>query len=211
MNRQPDYFRDFGVIPHGVAAPPETVRCYLPWGHIIGQYAFTSVMAGFGIGIGVLFAFTLPIPANVLASATALGGFGYLIYFATRNDYSWVELDGETLRAKHLYTQRVIKRTIDEIEDLLTLVFQIRTAATRITESWLGRVRGVEIRFRDKRTPFRVSRADPKMRNAKKLIEAIVFRMSEKGEVDAEMIELEGKPMIRRIHWKKPAPGKRRR
>ena len=95
----------------------------------------------------------------------------------------------------------MIKRSIDEIEDLLTLVFQIRTAATHITESWLGRVRGVEIRFRDKCTPFRVSRADPKMRNAKKLIEAIVFRMSEMGEVDAEMIELEGKPIIRRIHW----------
>jgi hypothetical protein len=210
MNRQPDFFRDFGVIPYGIAAPPETVRCYLPWGHIIGQYVFTSVMAGFGIGIGVLFAVTLPIPANVLASAAALGGFGYVIYYATRNDYSWVELAGDTLRARHLYTQRVIKRTIDEIEDLLTLVFQIQTVATRISESWLGRVRGVEIRFRDNRTPFRVSRADPKMRNAKKLIEAIVLRMSEKGEVDAEMIELEGKPMIRRIYWKKPARGKRR-
>jgi hypothetical protein len=35
--------------------------------------------------------------------------------------------------------------------------------------------------------------------------------MSEKDEVDAEMIELEGKPMIRRIYWKKQARGKRRR
>jgi hypothetical protein len=202
MKRQPDYFRDFGVIPHGVAPPPETVRSYLPWGHIIGQYVFTSVMAGFGVGIATLFAFTLPLPANALASAVTLGGFGYLVYLATRNDYSWVELDGETLRARHLYTQRVIERSIDEIEDLLTLVFQIRTAAVRITESWLGRVRGIEIRFRDKRTPFRVCRADPKMRNAKKLIEAIVYRMSQMGEVDAEMIDFEGKPMIRRIHWR---------
>jgi hypothetical protein len=200
MKRQPDYFRDFGIIPYGVAPPPETVRCYLPWGHIIGQYVFTGVMAGFGIGIGTLFALTLPLPANVLASAAALGGFGCLVYLATRNDYSWVELDGETLRARHLYTQRVIERSIDEIEDLLTLVFQIRTVTVRITESWLGRVRGIEIRFRDKRTPLRVCRADPKMRNAKTLIEAIVYRMSEIGEVDAEIIDLEGKPIIRRIY-----------
>jgi hypothetical protein len=48
------------------------------------------------------------------------------------------------------------------------------------------------------------------MRNAKKLIEANVYRMSQIGEVDAEMIDFEGKPMIRRIHWKKPRRGKSR-
>jgi hypothetical protein len=58
------------------------------------------------------------------------------------------------------------------------------------------------IRFRGKPSPFRVARADPAMKNAKELIEAIVFRMSEKGEVDAELIDFEGKPLIRRIHWK---------
>ena len=204
MKKDPDFFRDYGIIPHGVAPPPYTVRCYLPRGHIVGQYVFTGVMASFGIAIGAVFAFTLPFPANVLASGAALCGFGCLVYLATRNDYAWIELDGDLLRARHLYTQRVIERSIDEIEDLLTLVFQIRTVTIRITESWLGRVRGIEIRFCDKRTPLRVCRADPKMRNAKRLIEAIVYRMSEIGEVDAEMIDFEGKPMIRRIHWKNP-------
>ncbi|MGH7170805.1 MAG: hypothetical protein ACRELG_11040 [Gemmataceae bacterium] len=159
-------------------------------------------MSGLGIGMGLLSALSLPFPVNALASATALAGFSCIIYFATRNDYAWVELDGEKLRARHLYTRRVVERSIGEIEDLLSLVFQVRGTIARINEAWLGRVRGIEIRFRDKRTPFRVNRADPAMKNAKELIEAIVSRMSEKGEVDAEIIDFEGKPLIRRIHWK---------
>ncbi len=153
--------------------------------------------------MGLLFGLTLSLPVNVLAAAAPLAGFGYIVYRATRNDYAWVELDGETLRAKHLYTGRVVERSIEEVEDLLTLVFQVRTAASLITV-WLGRVRGIMIRFHDQRTPLQVCRADPAMKNAKELIEAIIYRMSEKGEVDAEVINLEGKPLIRRIQWKEP-------
>ncbi|MEX2559618.1 MAG: hypothetical protein WD403_06865 [Pirellulales bacterium] len=203
MKEQTDFFRDVGILPPGVSPPPEAVRGYLPWGHVIGQYLGTCLMSGLGIGVALLFALGLPFPVNI-AAAAPLAGFGYIVYRATRNDYTWVELDGEKLRAKHLYTRRVVERSIEEIEDLLTLVFQVRTAETLITEAWLGRVRGIMIRFRDKRTPLQVARADPAMKNAKELIEAIVFRMSEKGEVDAEVIDLEGKPLIRRIHWKEP-------
>src|SRR5260370_29503659 len=133
MKRQPDFFRDFGIIPQGVSPPPETIRCYLPWGHVIGQYVVTSVMAGFGIGIGVLFALTLPFPVNALASSATLACFGYIVYLAARNDYSCGELDGDKLRARHLYTRRVIERSIRDIEDLLTLALQIRTGAARRT------------------------------------------------------------------------------
>lgn len=66
----------------------------------------------------------------------------------------------------------------------------------------VGRVRGIMIRFPDKGTPLQVIRADSAMMNAKELIEAIVFRMSEQGKVDAKVIDFEGKPLIRRIHWK---------
>ncbi|MHB1425321.1 MAG: hypothetical protein ACYC3I_19295 [Gemmataceae bacterium] len=111
--------------------------------------------------MGLFFARTLTFPSNVLVAAALLAGFGILVYLATRNDYSWVELDGETLRAKHLYSRRVIERSIDDIEDLLTLVFQVRSAVTRITEAWLGRVRGIMIRFRDQRTPFQVGNRSP--------------------------------------------------
>ena len=41
------------------------------------------------------------------------------------------------------------------------------------------------------------------MTNAKELVEAIVYRMRERGEVDAEIVNLNGKPLVRRIYWKK--------
>jgi hypothetical protein len=78
----------------------------------------------------------------------------------------------------------------------------MRNDIAHLTEALIGRVRGVEIRFRDKRTPIRISRADPAMTHAKELIEAIAYRMSEIGEIDAEVVEFEGKPLVRRIYWK---------
>jgi hypothetical protein len=202
MPEPPDFFRDHGIIPYGVPPPAGTVRAYLPWWHIVGQYLFTAVLLAFGLGIGLLFALTLPRPLNVAAAAAALAGVAALIYLATRNDYAWIELDGDTLRAQHLYTRRIIERPVEEIDDLLTLVLQIRTAETAIVNAWLGRVRGIEIRFRDRRTPLRVSRTDPAMKNARELIEAVIYRMSEADELDAEIIPFQGKPLIRRIHWK---------
>jgi hypothetical protein len=202
MPGQPDFFRDFGIIPHGVSPPPETVRAYFSWGHLVGQYLGTAIVASVALGIVLLFALTLPFPANALTAALTLIGFVYFVYLVTRNDYAWIELDGEALRAKHLYTRRLVERSVADIEDLLTIVFQVRTAATLITEAWLGRVRGIMIRFYDQRTPLQVCRADPAMKNAKELIEAIIYRMSQKGEVDAEVINLAGKPLIRRIYWK---------
>jgi hypothetical protein len=40
------------------------------------------------------------------------------------------------------------------------------------------------------------------MTNAKELIEAIVYRMAEKAAITAEIVNLEGKPLVRRIYWK---------
>jgi hypothetical protein len=204
MPDQPDFFRDFGIIPQGVPPPPETVRSYLPRRHVVGQFIMTGIMSSVGLGAALLVALGFSFPWNLLAAVGMLGGFAALIYLATRNDYTWVELDGETIRAKHLYTRRIVERSVEDIQDLLTLVVRVRTLETLIAEAWLGRVRGISIRFRDQRTPIQVSRTDPAMKNAKELIEAIVYRMSEKGAVDAEIINLEGKPLIRRIHWKKP-------
>jgi hypothetical protein len=96
----------------------------------------------------------------------------------------------------------VVERPVDDIEDLLTHVLQIRTLTTVIVEAWLGRVRGVEIRFYDQRTPLRVSRVDPAMKNAEELIQAVIYQMAKLGELDAEVIDFQGKPLIRRIYWK---------
>jgi hypothetical protein len=109
------------------------------------------------------------------------------------------------VRAKHLYTRRIVERNIEDIEDLLTLVIQMQTFAVALTNAWLGRIRGVEIRFRDKRTPLRISRTDPGMKNARELVEALIYRMWQKGPVDAEIIQLGGKPLVRRIFWDAPS------
>ena len=45
-------------------------------------------------------------------------------------------------------------------------------------------------------------RADPAMTNARELIEAIVYRMSETREVQTELVNFAGNPLVRSIHWK---------
>jgi hypothetical protein len=205
MSKEPDFFRDFGILPYGKSSPPEKVRSYLPWGHVVCQYIATGLMAGFGLAIAALFGLTLPFPLSLLAAVAPLALFGALVYLVTRNDYAWVELDGDILRAKHLYTRRVVERPIEDIADLLTLVIQMQTLTVALVNAWLGRIRGVEIRFRDKRTPLRISRTDPGMKNAKELVEALIYRMWQKGPVDAEIINVGGKPLVRRIFWDHPA------
>ncbi|MCR9116602.1 MAG: hypothetical protein NXI22_06595 [bacterium] len=200
--QQPDFFPDFGVMPRSESLPQETTRAAFSTGQVIGQYLGTCLMSAIGIGLAILFATTLPVPGNLLASAVAFSGFGYLVFRSTRYDYAWVELKGQNLRAKHLYTRQITERSIEEIEDLLTLVFQTRSAATAISEAWLGRIRGFKIRFSNNRSPFVVCRADPAMKNAKELMEAIVYEMAQHGAIDAEIVDRDSKPLIRRIYWK---------
>jgi hypothetical protein len=193
-----DLFRDFGIDPTAVTAPTEEIRAYLPVGHVIGQFLATFLMSGLGLGMALGSVLMLGLEGLGLA-ALLVAGFGYVVYRATRYDYAWVELQGDNIRAKHLYTRRVVERSIDEVEDLLTLVFPVQNTTTAITDALVGRVRGILIRFTDQQKPLQVSRADPAMRNARELIEAIVYRMIEKGDVDVEVINLEGRPMVRRI------------
>ncbi len=211
MPEQPSTFRDFGVLPDDLRPPAEKIRSFLSSGRIVGQYIGTGIVSALGLGLTVLFALTLPVPLSLLACAAALAAFGTFVYLVTHNDYRWVELEGDTLRAKHLYTRRTIERHVDEIESLGTMVYAVRTAATAVVEGLLGRVKGIEIRFRDRRTPLRIMRADPAMTNAQELIEAVLFRMKQIREIEAEVVQFAGRPLVRNVHWKgeqpRPAPG----
>jgi hypothetical protein len=206
MAQQPDAFRDFGILPQGVKPPPEIVRCFFSRGRIIGQYIGTILASSLGIGLAALLVLTMPFPLNLLGCVAALAGSGAFVYLVTHNDYRWVELDGTTLRAKHLYTGRVIERSVEEIECLSTMVYQVRSIETFIAEGLLGRIRGVEVRFRDRRPPLRIMRADPAMTKARELIEALVFRMGQIREIDAEIVNFAGKPLVRHIRWKGELP-----
>jgi hypothetical protein len=75
-----------------------------------------------------------------------------------------------------------------------------------VVNALLGRVKGMEIRFRDGRTPLRVSRADPKMTNAEELLQAVVYRMTEIGDIEPQVVGREGKPLVRSIHWYNEPP-----
>lgn len=204
MPQPPEVFHEFGIIPDRVEPPPPLVRAYFSTGHIIGQYIATGLLMLFGLGLAALFTFTLPFPINLLAAPAALGLFATGAWFVGRNDYAWVELDGNTLRARHLYTGQTHERSIAEIDHLQTLVFQVQNLATTLVNAWLGRVRGIMIHFRDRRRPLLVSRVDPKMTNAQQLMEAIVYRMSQHAEIDAEIVTLRGSPLVKRIYWKTP-------
>lgn len=202
MPQPPAVFREFGIIPDRVAPPPGVVRAYFSTGHMVGQYIATGLMMLFGFGAAMLFALTIPFPINLIAAPVPLVLAAGLAWLVGRNDYAWVELDGDTLRARHLYTGQTHERSIAEIEHLQTLVLQVQNLTTTIVNAWLGRVRGFMIHFRDRRRPLLVSRVDPKMTNAQQLMEAIVYRMSQQGEIDAEVVDHRGAPLVKRIYWR---------
>jgi hypothetical protein len=202
-------FRDFGILPEGLPEPPPRVEAFFSTGQVIGQYIFTGIVSALGLGLVVVFALFVPLPLNLLACAAAVAGFGAVLFRATRNDYGRVVLEGDTLRCTHLYTGRVLERRLSDIENLGTLFLAVGGLQTAVIEGLFGRVKGVVIRFRDGRTPLSIMRADPAMTNAKELIEAILYRMSRIRELDAQIINLDGQPMVRCIHWKGEPPAPR--
>jgi hypothetical protein len=206
MSELPSSFRDFGILPDDVQPPTGTVRAFFSTGRVIGQYVGTAIVSALGLGLMVLFALFLPLPMSLLGCAAALAGFGTFVYLATHNDYRWVELDGNTLRARHLYTGRIIERSIDEIDSLGTMVYQVRSASTAVIERLMGRIKGIEIRFHDRRTPLRILRADPAMTNAEELIEAVLYRMQQLRKLEAEVVNWGGQPLVRRVFWKGEQP-----
>jgi hypothetical protein len=118
-----------------------------------------------------------------------------------------VELDGRTLRAHHAYTGRVLERPLEEVERVVTLVSRVKggpaagTVAVAVTDAMLGRVRGVEIRFRDRRTPIQIRRRDPAMTNARELVEAVLGHMAEIGKIHVETTNHQGRPLVEQIYW----------
>ena len=208
MAEQESSFRDFGILPAGVRPPAGRVRCWLSTGRVVGQWIGTVLVASVGVILAVVFLIFLPLPLSLLGAAAALIAFAAFVHLATHNDYRWIELDGSTLRARRLYTGRTIERSIDEIDSLTTMVYQVGGPTTAVLEELLGRVKGVEVRFRDRRTPLRILRADPAMTNAAELIEALLYRMRQQRALDTEIVNWLGKPLVRRVWWKGATPGK---
>jgi hypothetical protein len=211
MSEQAHNFRDFGILPTMLKPPRERVRGFFSATRLFGQYFGTICLLLVGLTLTVFAGLNLPLPLNVLACVSCLTTFGMLCYLNTRNDYQWVELDEETIRAKHLYARKMIERSISEIESLNTVVHPTGSGVleTAILEKLLGRVKAIDILFSDRRTSIRIQRVDPAMTNAQELIEALLFQMSQIRELDAEIVQYKGHPLVQRIYWKGEMPAVR--
>lgn len=201
MAGKPSTFHEFGILPDDLQPPAGPVRAALSPGRVIAQYIMTAVLLAAGGGAIWFTQWLLPSPLDwVGCAATALATLA-LIYLGTHRDYCWIELNGQTLRAQHLYTGRVVERSVRDIAHLLSIVISGAHLETAIVNAMLGRVKGMDIRFRDGKTPLKIMRTDPKMTNAEELLQAVVYRMTEVGEIEPEVVDFEGKPLVRSIHW----------
>jgi len=193
-------FRNVGLSLPDRSAPVARIRAQFSWLQSFGQYVLMGLLSSVGI---FMFSLALlgPAPLN-LAPLLGSAVVGYAVYASTKNDYGWVELEGTTLRARHLYTRQLVERSIADIAELQTILFPVQSPGHVIAAMWLGRVRAILIRFRDGRTTLQIVRADPAMTNALELMEAVVARMKELGPIKREMINVDGIPLVRRIYWR---------
>jgi hypothetical protein len=60
----------------------------------------------------------------------------FLAYHGAGDVNLWVEVDGDVVRARHLYTRRVTTRRVAEIEEVKTLAFAMGATAQR--RRWNG-------------------------------------------------------------------------
>ena len=190
----------YGIDPQAAQPAGGTVRSRLTTGNIIGQWIAVVL---FGVGpvlLGLLLLMVVPVWQVRLGLGGFFCTFGLFIgFFIARDVNEWVEIDGDKLRWKHLFTRRINECRVGEIEEIVTLTLALRTLAVRIAESIFGRIKGFEFRLAGRKSPVRVFRADPAMTNVRQLIEAAVTKMYDHGEVVPEIIDFEGAPLIRRL------------
>ena len=199
-------FRNFGIHPGDLPPPPESVRTFISFGRALGQYIATGFAALSGLGIFAAFLIFTPTWMAVLGCAATVTAFGVLIYFVIRHDYTSIELHGTTVTATHLYMGWALQRSLNDIECVRTIHLRAYNAHALISQKLLGRVKGVEIRFRGENTKLRILRSDPAMTNAQEMVEAILARMAEIGPLDAEVSDVEGQPLVRSIVWRGERP-----
>ncbi|HVX59010.1 MAG TPA: hypothetical protein VHC19_00365 [Pirellulales bacterium] len=199
-----ELLRTFGILPQQRLPPDAPVRSRLTTGNIIGQWIAFVLFGACPILLGLLLLAVVP----VLTVRLGLGGFfcalGLILGLLIARDVNeWVELDGDVLRWKHLFTRQVHERPVREIEAIVTLTLALRTAAVRISEGIFGRIKGFEFRFPDLKQGVRVFRADPSMTHVRELLEGVVAKLHEYGEVAPEIVDFEGTPLVRRLTLKR--------
>jgi len=194
------------MTPDSQCESTAPIRCYFTAGRLFGQYLGTAIAVTVGTSATLAIALTMPVPIGVLASLTTALSFGTWIYYVTRNDRGWIEFDGTTLRAQHLYSRAIVERNVKEIDCLQVVPLSNHGIEGIILEKLLGSIKAVIIHFRDGRTPLLVQRADPAMTNSAQLIAAVVQQMSLLGELDTEGTTAGTKSNPTLIKWKHQPP-----
>ncbi len=198
--------RDFGLLPGAEEVPAGKVRSSLKRSNAVFQVVMSLLMVGGAAALGVWFAISgirewdakPDAPFLIAACPAMLALAAFLAYHGAGDVNLWVEVDGDVVRARHLYTLRVTARSVGEIEEIRTLAF-VRGATAHSVEWFVGRVRGIEIRFPDMRRGIRVFR--PEMTNVWELIAAIYSAMQRDGKIASEIEMFEGRPWIARVTW----------
>lgn len=214
---EPAGFREIGYVPGRVAPAPRRVRSEMNRGNAFSQYLLSLIMmGGCGGAFGALAVLCVVIGIRFWGTRDAIFLVGAPLFLAgsvafiwismkvMARSNRWVELDGETVRARNLYTGREVERSVWEIREITTEVFLVASAATVITEAIHGRVRGFALQFPDLPQPIRVYR--PEMEGVSELVEALVAKLSERGRVVPEFIGFDGRPMVRRLIFEPYSP-----
>lgn len=199
-----EVLRTYGISPKRTEAPKEVIRSRLTAGNIFGQWiAFLMFGAG-PVALAILLLIVVPVLEVRLGLGAFFGLFGLIVGFLIARDVNeWVELDGNSLRWKHLFTRLVDERPVSELESIETLTLAFRTVTVKIVEGMYGRIKGFEFRFPHMKQGIRIFRADPTMTNVRELLEGVIAKMYENGEVIPEVEDFEGTPLVRRLTLKR--------
>lgn len=193
-------FHELGILPNNLPPPPDVIRTFAGTGRVVAVYVIIYGLLVLALGLTALIASTTPMPLNVLGVAACLSSIVAITYLVGRNDYRWIELDGNTLRARRLYTWSTIERSVEEIAGVLTIYHAGQRAETLVLNKVFGRVKGAEIRFRDGRTPLRIYRTDPAMINAQEFIEGVLYRLQQITPLEVDMANVDGRPLVRSVY-----------
>ncbi len=207
MSEDRPAFHDLGILPVDLREPAAQIRASLTSGRVVAQFIVVWLTTAAVLAAAVFYYFTSPPVLNILGVVTTVAAIAAFLFMAMRRSNRWVELDGHQLRAQRLYTGQQVQHTVDDISSVVTIYLGAGRTELDVLNKLFGRVKGVEIQFKDGRTPLRIYRTDPAMTNAQEIVEAILFRMQETRELDVDATMEQDRLLVKSIQGKVEPPG----
>lgn len=130
------------------------------------------------VGIGLALGSNFDLLSLVLLPCCFAGSV--FITFHMLQNYEWVELDGELIRGRRFWTRELVEHRIDHITEIVPLGAAIKDVKSKITDYFIGSVRGYAIHFKDTHQTIGLIRHD--MANVDALIAALVVRKQQDSQ-----------------------------